>query len=364
MTICLNMIVKNEASILGRALRSVAAKVDDYVIVDTGSTEWQVHRMTEVIQFHFGDRPGRFIGYPNADFAFDEARNFALANASGRCDYILLMDADHELVGNLPEAMSREFDCYAMREFSDGTTDIWNPRLIRDVPGWSYRGSTHEGLSHPAINTLAPLKYCECKHHQDGAYRLIKYSRDLVLLKRDLNELSQRYDRDQYARTLFYLGQTHADLGETDAAISYYQHRVNMEDHTEERWYAMLQLGILSKSVEILERCVQDRHDRAEPLYEVAKLYREQRNWAEALAAASLGTQIPYPQGVHGFVNAFVYEWGCQFERSVAYWMSGNPTYAIQITKELLERSSVLPDKLVTVLKSNLTLYEGKPATL
>jgi glycosyltransferase involved in cell wall biosynthesis len=37
--ICLNMIVKNEAKVLPRLLRSVKDYIDYYVIVDTGSTD-------------------------------------------------------------------------------------------------------------------------------------------------------------------------------------------------------------------------------------------------------------------------------------------------------------------------------------
>ena len=38
-TICLNMIVKNEAPVIGRCLASVLPFVDRWVIVDTGSTD-------------------------------------------------------------------------------------------------------------------------------------------------------------------------------------------------------------------------------------------------------------------------------------------------------------------------------------
>jgi glycosyltransferase involved in cell wall biosynthesis len=58
------------------------------VIVDTGSTDGT----QELIREALADLPGALIERPWVDFAHN--RNEALAAARGRCDYILLIDAD------------------------------------------------------------------------------------------------------------------------------------------------------------------------------------------------------------------------------------------------------------------------------
>src|SRR5437879_4285645 len=101
--VCLNMIVKNEAAILERALSSaIAGGVDAYVIGDTGSTDGT----PDLIRKFFGERgiPGEVHSFPFHDFS--QARNeaFRLAQDSTLSfDAILLMDADMELVVHDPE---------------------------------------------------------------------------------------------------------------------------------------------------------------------------------------------------------------------------------------------------------------------
>lgn len=80
------MIVKNESQYLAQCLRSLHGVVDELIIVDTGSTDNTVE-----IARRFGAKIHHFQ-WQN-DFA--KARNYALAQASGR--WILSLDADEEL---------------------------------------------------------------------------------------------------------------------------------------------------------------------------------------------------------------------------------------------------------------------------
>jgi glycosyltransferase involved in cell wall biosynthesis len=57
-SLCLNMIVKNEAHVIRRCLDSVRAYVSHWVIVDTGSTDGT----QDIVRSHFRDieaRPSR-----------------------------------------------------------------------------------------------------------------------------------------------------------------------------------------------------------------------------------------------------------------------------------------------------------------
>ena len=80
------MIVKNEAAILRETLERVRPIVDEWVIVDTGSTD-----DTRAIISEYG---------PVTELPFEDfvtTKNKALALATG--EYILFMDADERLLG-------------------------------------------------------------------------------------------------------------------------------------------------------------------------------------------------------------------------------------------------------------------------
>jgi glycosyltransferase involved in cell wall biosynthesis len=126
-TICLNMIVKNEAPVIGRCLLSVRPIIAHWVIVDTGSTDGTQALVRDALR----DLPGELIERPWVDFAPN--RNEALDAAGRRSDYILLIDADDTLA----------FDAaFTMPEL---TADSYNLALHTPVTGPSKhdRGRDH-----------------------------------------------------------------------------------------------------------------------------------------------------------------------------------------------------------------------------
>ncbi len=132
--LCLNMIVKDEAAIIGRCLSSVADHVDAYVIGDTGSTDGT----PEAIERFFAGRgiPGELHRFPFETFG--QARNEALGRARASAlpgDYLLLVDADMELVVHDP-AFRDGLAAPAYRMVQRAGVSYRNMRLLgRDTPG-------------------------------------------------------------------------------------------------------------------------------------------------------------------------------------------------------------------------------------
>ena len=90
--ICLNMIVKNESSIITRLFDSVLPLINSYCICDTGSTDNTI----EIINSYFKNKEieGKIVEMPFEDFSHN--RNYALEQClnMSNADYILLLDAD------------------------------------------------------------------------------------------------------------------------------------------------------------------------------------------------------------------------------------------------------------------------------
>ena len=87
-TVCLNMIVRNEAHVIERCLRSVLPIIDSWAIVDTGSTDGTQDRIRELL----AGLPGELIERPWVNFAHN--RTEAIAHAGRRGDYFFVIDAD------------------------------------------------------------------------------------------------------------------------------------------------------------------------------------------------------------------------------------------------------------------------------
>src|ERR1700756_4946921 len=118
--ICLNMIVRNEAHIVGEVLDAVAPYITSWVIVDTGSDDGT----QDVIRDHMAglDIPGELHERPWQNFGHN--RSEALTLARGHGDYIWVMDAADTVVGT-PEFSQLSADAYYMRISGDAHWTFW-----------------------------------------------------------------------------------------------------------------------------------------------------------------------------------------------------------------------------------------------
>jgi glycosyltransferase involved in cell wall biosynthesis len=320
--ICLNMIVRNEAPIIERCLTSVLPAIDYYVICDTGSTDDTVARIRELMD-------GRGVAGEIHDTEFHDfgsARNEALDRCRGsraEFDYILLTDADMEL--RIADAGFRgllDAPAYSVRQYN--WLSYYNTRLIRRDHDARYVGMTHEYLA--AGWPLPRLEALTFFDHACGSSHAVKFERDLRLLKIEL----ERDPGD--VRAMFYLAQTYRDMGNHRLAIEWYLRRAEAGGWDEEVWYAVYSaarsyrdLGEDDAFVRLALRAYGMRPSRAEPLYELARYYREQGRYDEALTVAELGAAIPLPVDETMFVHTGVYSHAFALETSIAGYSSAHP---------------------------------------
>ena len=132
-TICLNMIVKNESKIITRLFDSILPIIDCYCICDTGSTDNTV----EIIEKYFKEKNinGKIISEPFKDFGHN--RTVALKAAHKMATYLLFLDADMKL------QISKDFnkeklsaDVYLIRQ---GATDFKYFNLLMVTNFWKIK---------------------------------------------------------------------------------------------------------------------------------------------------------------------------------------------------------------------------------
>jgi glycosyltransferase involved in cell wall biosynthesis len=314
--LCLNMIVKNEIANLERCLTSVADHIDCWVIGDTGSTDGT----RDFIRAFFAVRgiPGELHSFPFHNF--EQARNAALdcAYASPLAyDYLLLADADMELVVEDSNfRMKLEGPCYDLLQRTG--ISYWNARIVRRDAGARYRGVTHEYLSLPngGSRQLHGVWY---KDHANGANRVDKFERDIRLLEEALKEQPDNH------RYWFYLAQSYNDAGQKAKAAEIYAKRAAMGGWDEEAWYAHLQQarclrdlgdegGFLREALAAFEQ----RQQRAEPLYDLARYFRERGKHATSVLYSEQGLALQRPERDILFLEDFVYTTGLKEEYSIS----------------------------------------------
>lgn len=214
-TVVLALMMKDEFPVLQRCLKSVRPYIDAWCIMDTGSTDQSV----TLAQLMMEDVPGELMHTEWVNFGQNRAELIARAQSLG--DYLLLMDADNELVitGERPEHLTA--DMYNV--FTRGD-ECWTPRLIKSGLPWAYVGTTHEYLAciTPTPTRKGRCEWWELEHYGDGARRPRKAAEDEEMLRAEL------VDDPDNARVHFYLANALRDQGKYAEALKYYKRRVEL----------------------------------------------------------------------------------------------------------------------------------------
>ena len=145
-TICLNMIVKNEASIIVDTLNNILAhiRIDYWVIADTGSDDGT----QDIIQAFFQQHgiPGELLQHEWKNFGHN--RELALQAAQGKSDYVFFFDADDRFEGTfvLPEPLTATIYNFYLTNMARSTR---YPRrlLVKNDGSCQWIGVLHEVIT-------------------------------------------------------------------------------------------------------------------------------------------------------------------------------------------------------------------------
>lgn len=339
-TICLSMIVRDEAHVVEETLASVVGHLDYWVVVDTGSDDGT----QELVRSFFADRgiPGELHERPWRDFGHN--RSEALELAAGKADYTWVIDADDLVVGSL-DLTGLTSDSYDLR-YGDGFT-YWRTQLFRSSMKWAYEGVLHEyprclDGEHTAAH-LEGTYHIESRRLGSRSQVADKYQRDIALL------LGVLADRPDDPRTVFYLAQSYLDAGDVQAALDAYTRRMELGGWDEEVFYAALQrarcLDRLDRSWEETLTayliCWQLRPTRAEPLHEIACHYRAADQFDLCHLFAQRAVEIPFPEAERLFVDRAVYDWKARDECAISAFYLGRHEESFQLNVALLADPSL-----------------------
>ena len=349
-TICLCMIVKNEAHVIRRCLESVKPVLDAWCIVDTGSTDGT----QGLIRMTMATLPGEIFERPWVDFAHNRTESLQLAH--GRADYLLIIDADEYLEFDDGFRMPRlEADAYAFA-MRTGPLAYWKTQLVRDGLPWRYVGVVHEYITADGAGPEARLPGVTTMRITDGAR-----SRDPLTSRKDALLLEGALLQEpENARHMFYLAQSYADAGERDLAIDRFRKRAAMGGWAEEAWYSQYQIArqLQANGEEwpvVLDACLNAyaaRPSRAEPFFLIGFHYSKQGQFALAYLFLKQAIGIPYPEADVLFVEKSVYDWMIPLEFSVACFYVGHHDEAIETSNRLLSRTDLTTEQVEQITRN------------
>jgi len=314
-----NGIVRNESKIIDRLITSLLPHVDGAVVVDTGSTDDTMAKITQA--FKSVNKPVHVDFTPFKDFA--QARNAGLEAARHsdiNWDFALLADADMELCVDDP-AWKQQLNgglSYDMLQ-TGGAVSYANRRIVNRHASGVYRGVTHEYLDIGSAGLVTGARFID---YADGANRPEKYDRDIALLT---NALATETDPGLIQRYHFYLGQSYFDKKDFATASKHYSMRVELGGFPEECWFAQYQLGLCYEQIGLIRdfvftmlRAYEMRPHRVEPLLALARWFRASGQNLTSLLFSVPAMEIPPPSGELLFVNDWAHRYGAREEFGIA----------------------------------------------
>ena len=356
-TICLCMIVKNEAKILKECFDSLVDCLDYWVICDTGSTDGT----QELIKEYFAEKklPGDLHEEKWVNFGYN--RTSAFQNSRGKADYILVMDADDRLVGNLSLPQEDNFQSFHIK-FKLGNLEYYRPQVFNNELEWKYVGVVHEYAT-LASQPTRPFQLGKLQnvYIQAGTFgdRSAeggggKFKRDIALLEQGIK------DEPTNERYHFYLAQSYKDLGDYPKSIEWYTKTVELGGWAEEVYISLYSIGVCKERLgrdfekEILYdylKAFNFRKTRLEALYRIVYYFRCKQKYKEAFGYGMLAYPNSYPQD-YLFIEKDVHLFKFNFEVSIAaYWVKFYQL-AYDMTQTIIDEKHYPPHYLKT-LKSN-----------
>ena len=286
-SICLNMIVKNESSIIEKTLTNLCSyiKFTYWVICDTGSTDNTCAIILDF--FNKQNIPGELFYHTWKDFGYN--RTLALESAYNKTDYLLIFDADDSISGNfiMPKLMYDKYNLF----FGSNSCKYIRPLLINNRKKWLFKGILHEYLE--------PVEPVSSENTIEGDYFIIsgregnrsknvnKYLDDAILLEKEINLIqSSNQNKDLLPRYTYYCAQSFRDCNQYKKAIFYYKKVLDYDTWIQEKYNASLIVGNLYVSLNNIDdalfywyKAITYDKERREAVLKIMDYYFEKKNF-------------------------------------------------------------------------------------
>ena len=366
-TICLNMIVKNEADIIVDTFNNILSyiQLDYWVISETGSTD----NTKEVIINFFKEKgiDGELVEHQWSDFGYNRSK--ALESAFNKTDYLLIFDADDRFYGNfkLPDILSA--DSYHLK-LGKGF-EYTRPLLINNRKEWCFKGVLHEYLSplndnsNRTMDNIVGDYYVDSGKFGNRSKNPNKALDDAIVLKEAYEKelinptgLSNRY--------AFYCAQSYKDCNENVLSIEWYKKVLTLDSWAQEKYYACLMIGDLynrikdeEKSVYYWLKTVVYDSERMEGIVNAMEHYRKT---GQHLLVNALYHQFKnYNKKISGYNKLFIdttkYMDVIEYNNSISAFYTNDKKSGYECSKKIILNNIISSELLINTI-DNILFYQ------
>lgn len=396
--IYLMIMLKNEKLRITVTMDSCKNFVKGFFVLDTGSTDGTQDIVRNYCKEHniklymkespftnFRDSRNELI-----TFAENELKTLGYDSsiANKEAPFFLLLDCNDELQGGehmVKLIKQKGHDIYGLNvkqmwKSSASTDTFYYPRFIKAFHKWTYKRLVHEYVSSDLIE--------EKKISQTEVFELCPKVDSMILFQdrtkdgdssfkrfsRDKKILHGEYLKDQKdSRTLFYLAQSFACLGEFENAYRFYRFRTKETGFIEELYQSFVRLGNLGSELkhskyETIQYYFQAIYNfnRVEPMVLLTSMYYvpvdpklEKTKWHVANLFSSFACSLTFPNCVL-FVNKTDYEYNRWHNDSIVSFYNSNIKKDEDNLKDVKEKCKKAIDaKNAEVDKKNMSFYDS-----
>lgn len=331
------MVVTNHDFVgLRETLNSVKEHIDCWVIADLEMSDQAEQLIEEVL----ADVDGEIVATDSNDTTV--SRNALIQYSSDKADYLLMLDSNTRISFEQADKDWREIltaDGFLL--LSQGSPRRAELRLIKTELDWYYHGVTSEFLVSNSNAKPLLLSGVSTQKLIDPTIEANKKSNNRDLLEAHL--LSHQED----GHALFHLAKLLMIEGDHKEALDTFDRYLNAPQQWDQewQWYALYHRAKLLELLEsdiaevttAYEKAYQFRPRRAEPLYELARLYRENDQPAKAHLHAHQSFVIPLPENDAYDLDLNVYQWLIPNEYAIACQKMGHQEEAIIATNRAIQ---------------------------
>ena len=254
------IMVKNGGQQFEDMLRTNLPLIDEWTILDTGSTDGTLDIINKVL---VGQKRGNLFQEPFINFR--DSRNRLIELAGKRCKYILMLDDTYRIDGNLRgfltdmrgDQMSDSLSLYIKSDDVEYSSN----RIIKTNRNLKYMYRIHEVIQeHDNMNVIIPNYEANIL---DGRFEYME-ERTMARKELDLKLLYDELEEDpDNPRTHYYLGQTYNIIGDYENSYKWYLARMNHD-----------RPGFLQEKIDsIFEAARKANFNLGKPWAECEKLY-------------------------------------------------------------------------------------------